>query len=221
VSSRPVAVTSGDLRKSSAAYYGVEGGPAGARVEGVDVTEASFEQDVIERSRVTPVIVDFWAAWCGPCKALTPVLEQEVENRDGEVVLAKVDVDANPGLSATYRVQGIPAVKGFRDGRVVTEFVGARAPAAVASFVDELLAPPRVSGLVDELRASGELPGVLTALEKGDEEQALDLILDEIPGSSAERREWLRGVAVAVFHDLGHEDPVTIAYRRRLATALY
>ena len=221
MSSRPVAVTSGDLRKSSAAYYGVGGGPAGARVEGVDVTEASFEQDVIERSRVTPVIVDFWAAWCGPCKALTPVLEQEVENRDGEVVLAKVDVDANPGLSATYRVQGIPAVKGFRDGRVVTEFVGARAPAAVASFVDELLAPPRVSGLVDELRASGELPGVLTALEKGDEEQALDLILDEIPGSSAERREWLRRVAVAVFHDLGHEDPVTIAYRRRLATALY
>jgi thioredoxin len=187
----------------------------------VDVTEATFENDVIERSRETPVIVDFWAAWCGPCQALTPVLEQEVEKRDGAVLLAKVDVDANPGLAASHRVQGIPAVKGFRDGRVVIEFVGARTPAAVASFVDELLAPPRVSGLMDELRASGELPGVLTALEKGDEEQALDLILDEIPGSSPERREWLRGVAVAVFHDLGHEDPVTIAYRRRLATALY
>lgn len=187
----------------------------------MDVTEATFEQDVIERSRETPVIVDFWAAWCGPCQALTPVLEQEVEKRDGAVLLAKVDVDANPGLAASHRVQGIPAVKGFRDGRVVAEFVGARTPAAVASFVDELLAPPRVSGLMDELRASGELPGVLTALEKGDEEQALDLILNEIPGSSLERREWLRGVAVAVFHDLGHEDPMTIAYRRRLATALY
>jgi thioredoxin-like negative regulator of GroEL len=132
-----------------------------------------------------------------------------------------VDVDANPGLSATYRVQGIPAVKGFRDGRVVTEFVGARAPAAVASFFDELLAPPRVSALTQELRASGELPAVLRALEDGNTELALDLVLAEIPDSSPERRERLREVAVSVFHDLGHEDPVTVAYRRRLATALY
>ena len=187
----------------------------------MDVTEATFEQDVIERSRVTPVVVDFWAAWCGPCRALTPVLEQEVERRNGEVVLAKVDVDASPGLSAAYRVQGIPAVKGFRDGRVVSEFVGARAPAAVASFVDELLAPPRVSALVDDLRASGELPAVRAALEGGNPELALDLVLAEIPDSSPERRERLRDIAVSVFHDLGHEDPVTVAYRRRLATALY
>jgi putative thioredoxin len=187
----------------------------------VDVTEATFEQDVIERSRETPVIVDFWAAWCGPCHALTPVLEQEVERRDGEVVLAKVDVDTNPGLSATYRVQGIPAVKAFRDGRVVSEFVGARPPAAVAAFVDELLAPPRLAIVMDELRAGRELPAVLTALEMEDEERALDLILTEIANSTPDRREWLRELAVAIFDHLGHEDPVTVTYRRRLATALY
>ena len=187
----------------------------------MDVTEATFEQDVIEQSRETPVVVDFWAAWCGPCHALTPVLEQEIERRSGDVVLAKVDVDANPGLSATYGVQGIPAVKAFRDGRVVSEFVGARPPAAVAAFVDELLAPPRLAIVMDELRASRELPAVLTALEADDEERALDLLLTEIPDSSSEQRERLRELAVAIFDYLGHDHPVTVTYRRRLATALY
>jgi putative thioredoxin len=187
----------------------------------VDVTEATFESDVVERSREVPVVVDFWAAWCGPCRALTPVLEQEAERRDGTVALAKVDVDANPGLAAAFRVQGIPAVKAFRDGRVVSEFVGARSPVAVATFFDELLAPPRVAGIVDELRASGELPDVLAALEANDAERALDLVLAGIPEASRERKEWLRDLALAVFDDLGHDDPVTTAYRRRLATALY
>jgi putative thioredoxin len=187
----------------------------------VDVTEASFESDVIERSHDRPVVVDFWAAWCGPCRALTPVLEEQIAEREGAVELAKVDVDANPGLSAMFRVQGIPAVKAFKDGKVVSEFVGVRSPVAVSSFLDELLAPPRVTGVVDALRESGELPKVLDALEANDPERALDLLLAEIPEATPERREWLRELALAIFHDLGQDDPVTIAYRRRLATALY
>jgi putative thioredoxin len=117
----------------------------------IDATEADFERDVVERSREVPVVVDFWADWCGPCKQLSPALEAAETKRDGEVVLAKVDVDSNQALAARYGVQGIPAVKAFRDGEIVDEFVGAVPPAKVEDFFDGL-APSRA----DELLAAGD-----------------------------------------------------------------
>jgi putative thioredoxin len=149
------------------------------------------------------------------------VLEREVGERAGAVELVKVDVDANQELASRFSVSGIPAVKAFRDGRVVSEFVGARSPTAVTAFVDELLAPPRADTLLDELRAAGELPAVVAALDAGDTEGALEVILQAVPSAPPDERTRLREVAVALFERLGPEDPLTVGYRRRLATALY
>ena len=106
------------------------------------------------------MVVDFWAEWCGPCRALTPALERAAEARAGKVELAKVDVDANQGLAARYGIQGIPAVKAFRDGQVVNEFVGALPAAAVERFMDEL-----VPSEADELARHGDEESLRRALE--------------------------------------------------------
>ncbi len=188
---------------------------------GMDVSEATFDELVVERSSTVPIVVDFWAAWCGPCRALGPAIEQAVGERTGQVELVKVDVDANPGLAARFNVSGIPAVKGFRNGSVAAEFVGARSAAAIGTWLDDLLAPPRADGLVEELRASGELPEVVAALDGGDVEGALTIIVDAVLGADPPGRDRLREVAVALFDRLGQDDPLTGTYRRRLAAALY
>ena len=154
-----------------------------------DVDEAQFAERVVERSRELPVVVDFWAAWCGPCRALTPSLEQAARAREGEVDLAKVDVDRNQGLAASFQVQGIPAVKAFRDGRLADEFTGALPPAEVERFFDRLVPSEadRLAGSDDEaeLRRALELDprqqqaGQTLArllLRRGEAQEALDVL---------------------------------------------
>ena len=103
----------------------------------MDVTTETWERDVIERSRELPVVVDFWAAWCGPCRALGPAIEAEVEKRAGQLELAKLNVDAEPVIAGRYGIQSIPTVAVFRDGEVATGFVGAYPASTIGRFFDE------------------------------------------------------------------------------------
>jgi thioredoxin len=187
----------------------------------MDVDEATFETDVIARSAEGPVVVDFWADWCGPCHALAPVLESAVAERGDEVSLVKVDVDASPGLAQRYDIRGIPAVKAFKDGRVVAEFTGAQPAQAVAAFLDGLTGPSAGQRLLADLQESAEFPEIMGPLAEGDYERALEWLLGEAQTAEPERRDRIRQVMLALFEELGQEDPLAERYRKRLAMALY
>ena len=187
----------------------------------MDVTSETFQRDVIERSRELPVVVDFWAAWCAPCRALGPVLEKEIEARAGAVELAKVDVDENQDIATIYSIRGIPAVKAFRNGNVVAEFVGSQPAAVIGRFLDQLSGPSATDQVLSELRDSGEAPEVVSALESGDHERALELLLGEIGASDPAGKQRLGRYMIALFGDLGVQHPLSLQYRRQLASALY
>lgn len=129
----------------------------------LDVTDATFQQDVIERSMQVPVIVDLWAPWCGPCKVLGPILEKATDETNGQVVLAKVNVDENPQVSAAFQVQSIPAVFVLKDGRIVHDFVGAKPEQYVQQLVASLLPDP-TQQRVNELVARGDEESLRTAV---------------------------------------------------------
>ena len=181
----------------------------------IDVDEADFQQQVLDRSRQTPVVVDFWAEWCGPCRTLSPVLEKAANDREGRVVLAKLDTEASPRLAASYGIQGIPAVKAFRDGAVVSEFVGAQPPAIVERFFDALVPSQAdepidrgdeaslVKALeIDPGRAEAAVPLARILHSRGEDDEALG-VLEPVNGS-------FEADGLAAHIELEREDPAAI-----------
>jgi putative thioredoxin len=125
-----------------------------------DVSEQDFQQKVVERSKQVPVVVDFWAEWCGPCRTLGPALEKAVSARGGQVELAKIDTDRNPRIAQEFQIASIPAVKAFKDGKVVAEFIGAIPPAQIEAFLNQI-----VPSEADQLAESGDEESLRKALE--------------------------------------------------------
>jgi putative thioredoxin len=145
----------------------------------IDVTDATFPTEVIDRSHQVPVVVDVWAPWCGPCRQLGPIIEQVVAETEGQVVLAKVNADENPQISAAFKVQGIPAVFALRDGKVVGDFVGARGEREVRAFVAQLL-PSEEDQHVAALLAAGDEASLRTALELRPDAEDVIVALGEL-----------------------------------------
>src|SRR5437588_8125672 len=157
-----------------------------------DVTDASFEQDVLERSKQVPVVVDLWAPWCGPCRTLGPIIEKVVDATEGKVELVKVNVDENPRVSSTFQVQSIPAVYAIKDGKVVDGFIGALPEKAVAEFVDRL-APGETE--VDRLVAAGDEDSLRKALDADADHEGAVVALAELLADRGDAEEALKLLA--------------------------
>lgn len=210
----------------------------------LDVTDATFQRDVLEASRETPVVVDFWAAWCQPCLILGPVLERLAEEPDAGFRLAKVDVDANPNVSAAFQIQSIPAVKAFVDGALRDGFVGVQPEHVIRQWLkgfqpdpaEDVMAEARrfaskgnyeeVRRLLEPIKDRFDADTLLRAVERverevpevkeGVPEAGLERLLQAAP-SDTEAKEAM----LAAFEVLGDDEPATREFRRRLTNALF
>ncbi|MGE0824005.1 MAG: thioredoxin [Candidatus Binatia bacterium] len=207
----------------------------------IDVTEQDFEKDVVERSHTVPVVIDFWAPWCGPCRALGPVLEKLADEQAGKFVLAKINVDENPMLAQAFQVQSIPAVKAVRNGALAGEFLGAQPEPAVRNFIEQLL-PSEADLRAQEglrLEHAGKFQGaesiyrsVLSQngghslallglarvlVQRGEESEALTL-LERVPNTAPEYAEAQQLTAQLRLKQSGAKAGDEEKYRARLAT---
>ena len=148
-----------------------------------DVNEETFMDDVIEASKTSPIVVDFWAPWCGPCKTLGPALEAEVKATNGKIKMVKIDIDQNQNLASQMRIQSIPAVFAFVDGQPIDGFMGAKAPSELKSFIDKLLekVTDDDGDLSEAIAVANEM---LNAEEFNDAAETFEAILGEDPESA-------------------------------------
>ena len=218
-------------RAAAAAGAGDDDAPAGAPASAFvfDVTEETFNNDVALRSRTTPVIVDLWAEWCGPCKQLSPVLEKLANEAGGAWVLAKVDVDANPRLAQAFQAQSIPMVVAIIGGQMVDAFLGAMPEAQVKQWLTQVLAAAEQLGIAQSAgdgaepgEALDDLPPALAAardaMETGDLDgaaRALEKALADAPADSLAKG-WL--AQVNLMRRVSSYDPMTVSQGGRRAS---
>lgn len=214
-----------------------------------DVTDATFATDVVERSKTVPIVVDLWAAWCGPCQSLGPILEKVIGETQGKVELAKIDVDANPVVAQEFQVQSIPAVYAIYDGKVVDHFLGAKGEAEVVQFVQGLLNLAAADSADDGEDSGSDEEGDATPTEPAATPQSAAIAPDAVfsePGmpapapaapTAAEADEIVaeletllatvkgddaaRERYLQLLEQLGADDSRTNDYRRRLATVIF
>lgn len=178
----------------------------------IDVTDATFQVEVLERSKSVPVIVDLWAPWCEPCKTLGPILEKHCDATNGKVVLAKVNVDENPSISMAFQVQSIPAVFIMKDGAVMDHFVGVRPDHAIKEIVEALI-PLGEAGLQAVAQVASE-PEPFVINDDFDNELAG--LLPQVKTDEVAKSRYLE-----ILEIMGTQDPRTVAHRRKLTAQLF